>query len=134
MCVVPASQRRIVLPKEGCSCCGCRGCTKEDRLIREREGSWFIYIILKSIKDRERREDKDSISKRSDDSCSMKNGCCKKCMKAFSANGRVFKFWLKLYKKDFQACLCQVPKLVRKTLLPPEGCSFCGCSGKIIAS
>ena len=34
--------------------------------------------------------------------------------------------------KILQACLCQVPKLVRKSLLPPEGCSFCGCSGKII--
>lgn len=28
-----------------------------------------------------------------------------------------------------KACLCQVPKAVRKQPLPPEGCNYCGCSG-----
>lgn len=45
----------------------------------------------------------------------MRNGCCKKCMKAFSKNQK--------------ACLCQVPKAVRKQPLPPEGCNYCGCLG-----
>ncbi len=28
-----------------------------------------------------------------------------------------------------KACLCQVPKAVRKQPLPPEGCNYCGCVG-----
>ena len=46
----------------------------------------------------------------------MKNGCCRKCMKAFSDNGK--------------SCLCQVPKFERKYTLSEKGCNFCGCHGK----
>ncbi len=45
----------------------------------------------------------------------MYNGCCKKCMKAFSKTGR--------------SCLCQVPHRDRKNALPPSGCIICGCHG-----
>ena len=45
----------------------------------------------------------------------MKNGCCRKCMKAFSSNGR--------------SCLCQVPRRERRLKLQEEGCNFCGCHG-----
>lgn len=31
-----------------------------------------------------------------------------------------------------KACLCQVPKAVRKQPLPPEGCNYCGCSGECL--
>eukprot|EP00826_Nyctotherus_ovalis_P048078 TRINITY_DN5627_c0_g1_i8.p3 TRINITY_DN5627_c0_g1~~TRINITY_DN5627_c0_g1_i8.p3 ORF type:complete len:128 (-),score=58.63 TRINITY_DN5627_c0_g1_i8:55-438(-) len=45
----------------------------------------------------------------------LKNGCCKDCMKAFSKSGK--------------SCLCQVPRLQRRSTLPSKGCKFCGCSG-----
>jgi hypothetical protein len=44
-----------------------------------------------------------------------RNGCCRKCMKAFS--------------KTNKACLCQVPRVVRKNELPALGCKYCGCGG-----
>ena len=45
----------------------------------------------------------------------MRNGCCPKCMKAFSSNGK--------------SCLCQVPIRERRLKLPEEGCNYCGCKG-----
>ncbi|TNV76314.1 hypothetical protein FGO68_gene16124 [Halteria grandinella] len=45
----------------------------------------------------------------------VKNGCCKDCMKAFSRNGK--------------SCLCQVPRLQRRSSLPPHGCKYCSCHG-----
>ncbi|CAI2378520.1 unnamed protein product [Moneuplotes crassus] len=45
----------------------------------------------------------------------LRNGCCKKCMKAFSRSRR--------------SCLCQVPKDDRRSHLPSSGCKFCGCNG-----
>lgn len=40
----------------------------------------------------------------------LKNGCCRKCMKAFSENRK--------------SCLCQVPKHHRRSQLPATGCKF----------
>lgn len=52
---------------------------------------------------------------RSEEKFDPRNGCCRKCMKAFSKSGK--------------SCLCQVPKQVRKTSLPVEGCKICACTG-----
>ena len=43
------------------------------------------------------------------------NGCCKDCMKSFSASGK--------------ACICQVPMRERRTHLEHCGCKICGCQG-----
>lgn len=45
----------------------------------------------------------------------LRNGCCRECMKAFSANNK--------------ACICQVPSSVRRRKLPDNGCVICGCHG-----
>jgi len=45
----------------------------------------------------------------------MKNGCCKDCMKAFNVSGR--------------SCLCQVPKMQRRLIMPGAGCKLCSCHG-----
>ncbi|CAI2379385.1 unnamed protein product [Moneuplotes crassus] len=45
----------------------------------------------------------------------LRNGCCKKCMKAFT--------------KSKKSCICQVPKDDRRSHLPSSGCKFCGCNG-----
>jgi len=49
----------------------------------------------------------------------IKNGCCRECMKAFSKQGK--------------ACLCQVPRSQRRTLLADKGCKFCGCYVSLIS-
>lgn len=45
----------------------------------------------------------------------IRNGCCRDCMKAFNKQGK--------------SCLCQVPKKERKHSLNEKGCNFCGCFG-----
>ena len=36
---------------------------------------------------------------------------------------------MKAFSKTGKSCLCQVPKEVRKTKLPVEGCKICSCTG-----
>jgi hypothetical protein len=36
---------------------------------------------------------------------------------------------MKAFSKSGKSCLCQVPKEVRKTSLPLEGCKICSCTG-----
>jgi hypothetical protein len=36
---------------------------------------------------------------------------------------------MKAFSKSGKSCLCQVPKEVRKTALPEEGCKICFCTG-----
>ena len=50
-----------------------------------------------------------------DKAFTIKNGCCRECMRAFSKTGK--------------SCLCQVPKKERKYALQDKGCNFCGCNG-----
>lgn len=65
---------------------------------------YFFIIIFHKLERRQKQERE-----------VMYNGCCKKCMKAFSRSGK--------------SCLCQVPNRDRKTPLPPGGCVICGCHG-----
>eukprot|EP01017_Pseudomicrothorax_dubius_P039466 TRINITY_DN6059_c0_g5_i2.p1 TRINITY_DN6059_c0_g5~~TRINITY_DN6059_c0_g5_i2.p1 ORF type:complete len:391 (-),score=84.12 TRINITY_DN6059_c0_g5_i2:80-1204(-) len=114
VCVVPASQRRVHIGPQGCSNCGCKGCSKEDHERRQAAG--FLH-------GHDDRHDRHQSSEGRDDSRSRSStpdrrrsyGCCRRCNKAFSRSGR--------------ACLCQVPNAVRKTPLPGDGCKFCGCHG-----
>jgi len=69
VCVVPATQRRISINKEGCSVCSCSGCSKEDVQLRQ-------------------EKKKDNENKEKEDLEEMRNGCCKECMKAFSSKGK----------------------------------------------
>ena len=39
VCVVPKSQRKLTLSKDGCKTCGCFGCTKEDKEFRIKNDS-----------------------------------------------------------------------------------------------
>ena len=58
----------------------------------------------------------------------MKNGCCRECMRAFSKSGKVSSS----SNRDvtfLQSCLCQVPRMQRRTPLPENGCKFCQCKG-----
>jgi hypothetical protein len=36
---------------------------------------------------------------------------------------------MKAFSKSGKSCLCQVPKEVRQTKLPTEGCKICSCKG-----
>ena len=36
---------------------------------------------------------------------------------------------MKAFSKTGKSCLCQVPKEVRKTRLPVDGCKICSCTG-----
>ncbi|CAK84889.1 unnamed protein product (macronuclear) [Paramecium tetraurelia] len=105
VCIVPASQRRIQIGEQGCLSCHCTGCSIEDEKKKQ-----------KKIK----KKRKSSSVSSSDESSEFKtvNGCCKKCMKAFSKMG-----------KEAKSCLCQVPRAVRKKPLPAHGCQYCGCHG-----
>jgi len=69
LCIVPASQRRIPLHKDGCSACKCHGCSKEDVQL-----------------DYERKKAEEA--ERASHFEAMRNGCCKECMKAFSVSGK----------------------------------------------
>ncbi|CAD8132083.1 unnamed protein product [Paramecium octaurelia] len=105
VCIVPASQRRIQIGEQGCLSCHCTGCSIEDEKKKP-----------KMIK----KKRKSSSVSSSDESSEFNtvNGCCKKCMKAFSKKG-----------KEAKSCLCQVPRAVRKKPLPAHGCQYCGCHG-----
>jgi len=96
VCQVPSTFRRTSLGKEGCVTCGCIGCHPD-------EGKSDASSRHESDRHKEDSEEK------------LKNGCCKKCMKAFSESRR--------------ACICQVPFNVRKGTLPDDGCKLCGCNG-----
>eukprot|EP00357_Protocruzia_adherens_P027802 CAMPEP_0115042014 /NCGR_PEP_ID=MMETSP0216-20121206/46014_1 /TAXON_ID=223996 /ORGANISM="Protocruzia adherens, Strain Boccale" /LENGTH=352 /DNA_ID=CAMNT_0002424049 /DNA_START=9 /DNA_END=1068 /DNA_ORIENTATION=- len=63
----------------------------------------------------EDRKKRSAKGEQDDHARRMMNGCCKPCMKAFSNNGK--------------ACLCQVPRMVRRGPLPPDGCKICKCHG-----
>jgi hypothetical protein len=103
--VVPLSQRRTEIGDRGCQTCGCKGCSIEDYVNRGEDPEY-----------RPRPSDPERHSyERSEEKFDPKNGCCRKCMKAFSKSGK--------------SCLCQVPKEVRKTSLPVEGCKICSCTG-----
>ncbi|KAM3134873.1 hypothetical protein pb186bvf_013042 [Paramecium bursaria] len=98
VCIVPATQRRIQIGEGGCLTCQCTGCSIEDKKKKK---------IKKKKSDSSSSEDFKTV-----------NGCCKKCMKAFSKKG-----------KEAKSCLCQVPRAVRKKPLPAHGCQYCGCHG-----
>jgi len=109
ICQVPSSQRRSHLGREGCITCRCTGCHPDDLEKKSKD----THSSEKS-ENRNGHEKHEHDRERERDS-SLKNGCCKSCMKAFSENKR--------------ACLCQVPIHVRHGVLPPEGCKVCGCRG-----
>ena len=107
VCVVPLSQRRSSLGGEGCQACGCKGCSIEDFISRGEDPEYkpkYIHNHKNQLTEREKEEKFDK-----------KNGCCRKCMKAFSKIGK--------------SCICQVPQSIRKTKLTAEGCKICGCHG-----
>jgi hypothetical protein len=79
---VPAGQRRVSLTKEGCSTCGCHGCSKEDLQLREKDSH-----REESVEAEDKKSDYDSQS--ISDIDRLRNGCCRECMKAFSASGKV---------------------------------------------
>jgi hypothetical protein len=103
--VVPLSQRRTAIGDKGCQTCGCNGCSIEDYTSRGEDPEY---------RPRGRDVDRNSYDP-VEEKFDPKNGCCRKCMKAFSKTGK--------------SCLCQVPKEVRKTKLPLEGCKICSCKG-----
>ncbi len=105
VCVVPMSQRRTEIGAKGCQTCGCKGCSIEDFMSRGEDPEYRPKM----------KRDFDRGSASNEERFDPKNGCCRKCMKAFSKTGK--------------SCLCQVPKEVRKTKLPLEGCKICGCTG-----
>jgi hypothetical protein len=105
VCVVPLNQRRTEIGERGCQTCGCSGCSIEDYTSRGEDPEYRPRHREVDPKARDHLEDK----------FDPKNGCCRKCMKAFSKSGK--------------SCLCQVPKEVRKTRLPTEGCKICSCTG-----
>eukprot|EP01017_Pseudomicrothorax_dubius_P047179 TRINITY_DN8429_c0_g1_i2.p1 TRINITY_DN8429_c0_g1~~TRINITY_DN8429_c0_g1_i2.p1 ORF type:complete len:379 (-),score=48.09 TRINITY_DN8429_c0_g1_i2:129-1265(-) len=115
VCVVPATQRRVIIGPQGCSTCGCKGCTKEDIEMRNAAQASANAAGPRKESSEDVRSDSGSLSQGGGRHERRFNGCCRRCIKAFSKSGR--------------ACLCQVPKAVRKVRLPDSGCKFCGCHG-----
>lgn len=85
VCVVPLSQRRTEIGDRGCQTCGCKGCSIEDYINRGEDPEY-----------RPRMHNEGNSHSHSQERFDPKNGCCRKCMKAFSKSGK--------------SCLCQVPK------------------------
>lgn len=85
VCIVPASQRRIQIGEQGCLTCNCTGCSIED---------------MQKPKRKKPRKVKKSSSSESEQQFHTVNGCCKKCMKAFSKKGA------KVSSPPRKACLC----------------------------
>jgi len=53
LCIVPASQRRIPLNKDGCSSCKCQGCSKED--VQLDYGFYEILPIFTHLTNRKKK-------------------------------------------------------------------------------
>lgn len=102
VCVVPLSQRRSLLGDGGCQTCSCIGCSIEDFVSRGEDPEY-------------KPSDKPTQETILSEGFQARNGCCRRCMKAFSRTNK--------------ACLCQVPKEVRQTELPVTGCKYCNCMG-----
>ena len=67
-------QRRTQIGAKGCQTCGCNGCSVEDFLSRN--------------EDPEFKPKYDKYSYDNEEKFDPRNGCCRKCMKAFSKTGK----------------------------------------------
>ena len=84
------------LAKEGCSTCACNGCSKEDLQVGK---------INPPVEEDHNESYDAKLSDYGDLSPSeldkLRNGCCRECMKAFSANGKVYFLFFKKIRPVF---------------------------------